>query len=70
MLSQWFFTVRWNCGGNGIRLHYFIGMLLKKLEGIRKKIFEGEVSRFFSLQRYKIRVCLLPVLYHIYTNSI
>ena len=52
------------------RLHYFIGRLRRKLEEYLQKIFKGEVSRFFSLQRYKIRVCLLPFLYNIYTDSI
>jgi hypothetical protein len=53
-----------------IRPHYFIGRLLRKLEGYLQKFFESEVSRFFLLQRYKIRVCLLPVLYHDYTAHI
>jgi hypothetical protein len=52
------------------RPHYFIGRLRRKLEEYLQKIFKGEVSRFFSLQRYKIRVCLLPSLYNIYTDSI
>jgi len=43
---------------------------VENLNGICKKIFEGKVPRFFPLHRYKIRVCLLPLLYHNYTDHI
>jgi hypothetical protein len=43
---------------------------VENLNEIRKKVFAGRVPRFFPLQRYKICVCLLLVLYHNYTDRI